>query len=1006
MHPQLQLLLLGPPRVLLDGLPPAELVSAKAHGLLFYLAATAETYSRATLTGLFWGDQPEELARANLRQALTKLRRALGEHLVIAADTVALNPALPHSVDMRAFLQLLEAARAHPHRSRATCPSCAERGLRAAELYRHDFLHGFALADCPEFELWMVAERERLRQLALEALEHLTAFCLRRADYSAAQGYARRQLDLDPLHEPAHRQLMVALAAAGQRAAALAQYQLCARRLLDEFGAEPDQRTQSLYAIIRRGEPLAEGPARHNLPAPTTPFFGRQAELAAIRDRLEHPACRLLTLVGPGGVGKTRLAREAAAGLLPTFGDGVFLVQLAPLRDPGLVLTAIARAVGMQEAGGGLLVEQLKAWLGQRELLLLLDNFEHLLAAAPLVSELLAACPRLTVLATSREPLRLSGEHEYAVLPLPLPALPELVAPPPVERLIESSAVQLFLQRARASVPGYGASPAETALVAHICHRLDGLPLAIELAAGRCRQLAPDAMLAQLRQAAPAPLQLLDEGARDLPARHQTMRAAVAWSYNLLDEAERRSFRRLALFAGGCTAAAAAAVAAEEGAATLELIEGLLATLVEQCLLQHGGPEGQPRFAMLEVIRAYGLERLEESGELELCQQRLARYLVALVERASQELVGPEQARWIAELEAEHANLRVALAWAIETGEALVALRLSAMLWRFWDTCGYLSEGRRWLEAALKLPAPGLAAGSLDEAKPLRSAALNGLGMLALNQGDHVAARAALEESLSLRRALGNQSGVADVLNNLGIVAWRQGDYEAAQQMYEEGLAIDRASGNRQWMGYTLGNLGLVYHHRGLAERAEDAFGQGLALFREFGNRRDEAFALHNLGMVAYAQGELAVARSRYEASLAIKEELSDKWGTATTLYYLADVARAEGDLGAARSLLVRALQLSRELDMKQCLIELLEAFAALATAQGRAEAGVALFGAARRLGAELNILLQAIDRECRDRELAAARRCLTDEAFRAAWARGQRLSLDQATAAALELTA
>lgn len=1002
MPSRLQLLLLGPPRLLLDGQPLAELVSAKAHGLLFYLAATGETYSRAALTGLFWGDQPEDLARANLRQALTKLRRAIGDHLLITADTVAFNPALPYEVDVRSFLQLLEGARTHPHRNRATCHSCAERSRRAVELYRHDFLHGFGLDDCPEFELWMIAERERLRQLALEALEGLATFCLRRGDYSAAQRYARRQLDLDPVHEPAHRQLMLALAATGQRTAALAQYQACARRLQEEFGVEPDQPTRSLFEAIRRGEPpLPQVVTRHNLPAPITPFVGREHELAVVRERLENPACRLLTLVGPGGVGKTRLAREVAAGLLPTFSDGVFLVELASLRDPGLVPVAIAQAVGMQESGGRPLIEQLKAWIGQSDLLLLLDNCEHLLTAAPLVAELLAACPGLAVLATSREPLRLTGEHEYTVPPLPLPELPNGAAPS-VERLVESSAVQLFLQRARASVPSYATAPGETELVARICHRLDGLPLAIELAAGRSRQLSPAAILAQLQQAAPASLRLLDEGARDLPARHQTMRAAVAWSYNLLDEAERRLFRRLAVFAGGCVAEAAVAVADDD----LPDVATLLVTLVEQCLLQRGGPADRPRFSMLEVIRDYGLEQLEEHGELEQCQRRLANYLVELVEPASQGLLGPEQASWIAQLQAEHANLRIALAWTIEAGEAAIALRLSGKLWRFWDTCGYLSEGRRWLEAALALPVPEPASGSQDEAKSLRSGALNGLGMLTLNQGEYAAARAALEESLALRRAVGSQEGVADALNNLGIVAFRQGDYETAQQLYEECLAIDRASGNREWMGYSLGNLGLVYHHRGLAEQAEEAFSQGLALFREFGNRREEAFSLHNLGMSAYVRGELALARSRYEASLAIKEELGDKWGTATTLYYLADVARAEGDLGTARALLVRALKLSRELDVKQCLIELLEAFAALATAQARAEAAVTLFAAARRLGAELKIVLQAMDRAGRDRELAAARSSLSEAAFEAAWLRGQRLSLDQAWAAALELTA
>ncbi|MGE0545042.1 MAG: tetratricopeptide repeat protein [Dehalococcoidia bacterium] len=616
------------------------------------------------------------------------------------------------------------------------------------------------------------------------------------------------------------------------------------------------------------------------LPRPPTSLIGREREREAVSGQLRRAEVQLLTLTGAGGVGKTRLALAIAEDLLADCEDGVYFVDLAPIADPTLVPSAIAGALDIGETARRSLIESLVDHLRGRSLLLVLDNFEQVLAAAPLLTDLLTACPKLKLLVTSRAALRLSGEHEFPVPPLQLPDPKRL---PDLEALSQYEAVTLFIQRAQAARPDFQVTNASAPAVAELCARLDGLPLAIELAAARVKLLSPQALLARLGRR----LTLLTGGGRDLPARQQTLRGTIAWSYNLLEPDECVLFARLAVFAGGCSLDAAEAVCDIDQDLSLAVLDGL-AVLVDQSLVRQAeGPEGEPRFAMLETIREYAAERLDVSGDTEAVRRRHAEYFMALAEQAASELVGPRQAAWLDRLEREHDNLRAALGWALERDQGELGLRLAAALWRFWELRGHLTEGQEWLERTL--------AHRPEAPTSARAKALNGAGNLAHKRGEFERAEAWYEEALSLWRELGDRRNVAVALHNLGVSALKRRDFERAEALHSESLAIARELGDQPTVAISINLWGVLARNRGDNERARACYEESLALFRALGDNANVALVLNNLARVERDLEDWERAAALCAESLALFQELGDRQGLAWVLSNLAIMAQRRG---------------------------------------------------------------------------------------------------------------
>ncbi len=769
-----------------------------------------------------------------------------------------------------------------------------------------------------------------------------------------------------------------------------------------------------------------------NLPALLAPLIGREREGAAAHDQLRHPKTRLLTLTGPPGIGKTRLGLHVAAGLVSHFADGVFFVDLAPVSDPDLVLPTVARTLGLQEAGDQPITRVLMSYVRGKRMLLLLDNFEQVLDAAPAVVQLLEGSPWLKVLVTSREALHVRGERRFPVPPLGLPDPRQL---PALAELVGYPAVALFVERAQAVEPAFALTEENAADVATVCIALAGAPLAIELAAARAHHLTPQAM----RRALGSHLQLLTGGARDLPARQQTIRGAIAWSYNLLGEAEQCLFRSLGVFVGGFTATALDGINADPPSAPVSTLDTLL-SLTDKHLVQEDRPPaplGGVRFGLLEAIREYALEQLATHGETAEIRRRHTAYYLALAEQAEAQLWGPQQARWLDRLEREHDNLRAALGWATAHDPA-AALRSAAAIWGFWVVRGYWSEGREQLAAALA------AAASLDPATVGRdrARALYAAGFLALEQGDLPAAPDLLEQSLTLARECGDPLTVARALGSLGNavsgygrgdlaaardfyeqsltqfraledrrnvamglialgnLARTEGDYTAARALLEDALTQFRELGDTRLVAGVLGDLGWLAGHQGDYPVARTLLEQSLALHRELGDKGFIAYAIQRQGYVAKWQGDYPAARVLAERGLGLSQEVGDRGVVFNSLLNLGSVANAEGDHTTAAGYFRQALRLAQDLRMMSGMAECLAGLGGAAIGQGRP--GGAL-RATRLLGAAAAPLRAHGDtmppwaRREHEQWMAAARAALGDATFAAAFAAGQALPFAEA---------
>jgi predicted ATPase/DNA-binding XRE family transcriptional regulator len=810
--------------------------------------------------------------------------------------------------------------------------------------------------------------------------------------------------------------------------------------LLAEALALGDAARTALVAAAL-GEPsptAATAPAQERRPAPCVPLpappnalIGRERELEAIRRLLtdgEAPV-RLLTLLGPGGAGKTRLALAAGATLADAFTDGVAFVDLSTLQDTRLVADSIARALGLQPMGGQEARDLLLAGLRERRMLLVLDNLEQLLGAGRLLADLLAGCAGLALLATSRAPLRLRAESRFPMPPLAVPAPVGRGGPDHPEgepspatgatALLVYPAVQLFVERAQSVAPDLVLDDENAEAVAEICRRLDGLPLAIELAAARSGLLAPRALLARLGRRLP----LLTGGSADLPERQQTLRAAIAWSYELLAEPAQALFARFGVFAGGCTLETSLDVCDPDGEAGA--LDALTA-LVDHSLVRRDDAEGETRLTMLETIHEYARERLERSSEAESVHRRHAEHYLALAEQAAARRGGAEQARWLARLEREHDNLRAALDWAMDGGDLALGLRTAAQLWFFWQVHGHLSEGRTRLEALLAR------AEQLDPAPPeLLAPALFGVAVLARLQGDYVAAQAFGEQDLALRRELGDARGIAAALTSLGNIARLRGAYDEAAALYETSLPVYQALGDRWSEAVALNNLGNIDLARGDYACAVGRYRASLAILRELGNAWMTAGALVNLANAVRQQGDLSASAALGEESFELYRSLHDSGGVARALLLLGNVACDRGDYAFAAPLLRESLARHRRRTHAEGTIDALMGLGRLAGEQGDPAAARAAYGEALVLcrttgyAAAAAGCLEALAACCAERSpeaatcrLAAAdalrtatgaprpplpethhdalvttlRRMLGDDAFEAAWMAGQAL--------------
>ena len=741
--------------------------------------------------------------------------------------------------------------------------------------------------------------------------------------------------------------------------------------------------------LVTKGDGQADRASKpkHNLPYQLTSFIGREQEIAQLEELVT--ANRLVTLTGAGGAGKTRLAIEVARRLVDAFPDGVWLVELAALSDPRLVPQAVAQALGVKEQPTRPVIETLSDHLASKKLLLVLDNVEHQLdACVRLVDELLRRCRDVTVLVTSRERLGMAGELTYRVPSLTVPGTSETLTPEAVSRY---EGVRLFVDRAKLGRSDFHVTTENAFAVASICARLDGMPLAIELAAARLRSMSVDELNGRLDQR----FALLTDGSRTALPRHRTLRSTIDWSYDLLHEPEKLFLQRLSVFAGGWTLAAAEEVCAGEGIEHSDILD-LLSSLVDKSLVVPDQGDAQTRYRLLETVRQYARDRLEDTGGSAAVRVRHRDYYLALAEEANPKLKSAEQAEWLRRLEEEHENLRAGLEWSlVETGSK-AGLRLCGALQRFWWTHGHLAEGRQWCTRVL------CKAGAEERTRE-RAHVLNGAGVLAYHQGDYPAAKVLHEESLAIRRELDDRHGIAGSLSNLGYALLNQGDYPAARALLEESLAISRELGNPHSIALALSNLGHVAINQGDYPAARALLEESLAISRELGNPYSIALALSNLGHAALDQGDHPAARALLEEGLAIRRDLGDRFSIATSLSNLGLVALHQGDYPAARAMIGESLAIRRELGDQFGIPASLEGLAAVVASQRDSMRAARIWGAAEQLRAQIGTPRPPSEQSDHERRVAAARIASKDDAaFHSAWQEGRGLTLDQAIDLAL----
>jgi len=892
MSAKLELSLLGTVIITLDGERVESQIPGKSQALLCYLAVTGRQHSRERLAGLLWGDKPETSAKASLRKSLSALRQLFGDALIITRQTVTFNRDSSYWLDVEA----LESALAEDDPASEDLQSLRE----AVGLYRGEFLEGFSVRQALDFEEWVVSEREHLRQLAIRALGRLSVACSARGEYAAGIEYTNRLLTLEPWQEEAHRQLMSLLARSGQHSAALAQYETCCRILAEELGVEPLPETQALYHRLKTRRETSP----HNLPSQNTPFVGRQAELTQIAHHLNRDDCRLLTLIGAGGIGKTRLTLQAAGQALDVFDDGVYFVPLAGISSSEFLVQTIGEAIGYPLSGEADPKRQLLNYLQQKEMLLVLDSFEHLLSTPggngsgrELLLDIADKAPRLKLLVTSRERLNLQAEWLLTLQGLPYPPAGAALD----DEMFE--AVELFVQGARRVQPDFTLST-EWPQVVRICQLLDGMPLGIELAATWVSMMPCAEIVEELSRG----LDLLSTTLHDVPARHRSLEAVFDHSWQLLSEPERAVFKKLSVFRGGFDRQAAQQVAG----ASLPTLAGL----VNKSLLR---VNFSGRYNMLEPLKQYAASKLAETpAEDEQARERHCDYYASVLKRLENDIMGDEaQRRALAEITADIDNIRSS--WGRATGrshlETLEKSRKS--LWAYYLIRGWYQEG----DEAFQKAATGITDtyGEIDE---LAGEERKILGQVLVRQGWfrwHLSlfrkSKEVLRQSLTCfhPEAPDTREEIGLACYQLGVIESFMGDYDEAKTLLQESLAIGREI--RDWFitGVSLSALGYVARSLGEYSEAEKLFHEGIAVCREANDRRSEIFIVNNLAWVANARGDPAEARRWLQEAFAFHKEANDKTLLAESLSRLGAAAYLEGAYAEAKQRYLESLEISQE---------------------------------------------------------------------------------------------
>ncbi len=903
---------LGSLQVSIADSPITTLESAKVRALLAYLTVEADRpHRRESLVGLLWPDCSEEAARHNLRQALFNMRQILGDHnanppyLLISRDAIQFNRESDYSLDLDRFNHYFYTCEENLSQCKEDCSIHAARLEEMVKLYRGEFLQQFFLEDSTEFEDWAVLQRENMHQRVLEAHSYLANYYEMHGDFKAAHQHTLRQLELDPWREEAHRQMMRVLALDGQRSAAIVQYETCKQVLADELDVEPSAETRELYDQIRLGTlspktvPVAQYTTvpLQNLPIQLTPFIGRELELVQLGKLIADAECRCITLVGPGGMGKTRLAIQAAEQHLNEFANGVAFVPLASVGSIEEVIPAVANAIKFTYFGQSDPKEYLLSHLHEKQMLLVLDNLEHLLIGNPdqaciadLLIEILQQAPGIKLLVTSRESINLQGEWIFEVQGLTYPEMAQM------EGFDGFDAVTLFAQRARHTCPGFNLNEVNRTEIARICRLVEGMPLAIELAATWMRTLSPVEIAVEIESS----LDFLSTTTRDMPERHRSMRVVFDHSWQRLSPKEQQVLCNLSVFRGGFQRQAAEQVAG----ATLSI----LSTLVNQTLLRR---TTSGRYDLHELVRQYSEIQLAfDPPAKQIVQERHYSFYFALAEAAEQELKGRNQLEWLGRLEQERDNLRVAFEWALDCddlapGDGELAMRLSAALRWYWRMRGHFHEGRDWLMAALRR--------SPEKRTAARASALLGMSLLENALGDLGAAREPAEESLSIFRELGNQECLAETLIVSGITLLWQGETVLGYSRTVEALDIYRKSADRWGEAHALYRLGsyLADYSGDLSGR--DMLEESTTILEHLGEKYLYTSVLISLGVVDMSLGNYTSAKPLFERGLAATREIRHPWGIADALTNLGCLYRIRGEYATAQACFEEALQVYHE---------------------------------------------------------------------------------------------